>query len=248
MMSSESCRSSSLSTSTTRAGRSWSPQGVRTPNEWAIHLCWSASPLFSATCPCASYTQCRGNALAPVSSTELLPSGRTRQREGGPHEGRLPAEVRRMRHRPRQRHPGPPANGLDEPHRAVAVHRVLADHRQRGRPEGGTDLADPDGRRPHHQAAAVVQPSVPDLVALDLGPDREQVGEAELVLTAQLVDLFCPTDVVGQRRVPVGQPQVHPGLERSLQGVRRDPRHRHHGRLYAHINLRVSARHETARS
>ena len=74
MMSCESWRSSSLSTSTTSASRSWSRHGVRTPNECFIHRAWSVSPLLRATAPEASYTQCRGNTLAPVISTWLLPS------------------------------------------------------------------------------------------------------------------------------------------------------------------------------
>ena len=75
MISFDRSRSRSLSTSTTSASRSWSAHGVRSPNECAIHLPWSASPLLSRTLPSAPYTQCRGNALAPARSTSPVPSG-----------------------------------------------------------------------------------------------------------------------------------------------------------------------------
>ncbi len=161
--------------------------------------------------------------------------GAQRHREGGPHERRLPTHVRRVRHRPRQRHTRAPADRLPEAHRPVGALGLALQDGHRGRPERGPDPADLHRRRAHHQAAGVVVARIHDATVLDLGPHGQHVGEPELVVPAQLVHLLGSLDPVGERRVPVREPQVHPRLQRSLEGVGRDPGHCQCGRLDAHI-------------
>ena len=161
--------------------------------------------------------------------------GAQRHREGRPHERRLPTHVRRVRHRPRQRHARASADRLPERDRPVGALWLTLQDRHGGRPERGADPADLHRRRAHHQAAVVVVARVHDLPVLDLGPHGQHVGEPELVVPAQLVHLFGALDPVGERCVPVGEPEVHPRLQRSLEGVGRDPGHCHCGRLDAHI-------------
>ena len=157
-----------------------------------------------------------------------------RDGQGGPHQRRLPADVRRVRDRARQRQRRAPADRLHEPHRPVLVRRLGPQHRERRGPEGGADLADPDRGRPHHEAASRVEARVDDPAVLDLGPDREQVREPELVVAAQLVQLVGAAHGLRQRLVPVREAQVHPGLECPVEGVGRDPGHRRDGCRVAH--------------
>ena len=77
MMSCDICRSRSLSASTTSAGESCSPHGVRAPKESFTQPAWSVTPLLATSRPSVPYSQCRGNPLAPVSSTALVPSARS---------------------------------------------------------------------------------------------------------------------------------------------------------------------------
>ena len=63
-----------LSTAVTSAVLFVEPHGVLRPNERRYHCLKSARPTFAASLPVASYTQCRGNTLAPVSSKLLEPS------------------------------------------------------------------------------------------------------------------------------------------------------------------------------
>ena len=69
-------RSSAVSTAVTRAGESWSPQGVCLPKAWRNHSEKSASPTLAVRAPSASYTQWRGNLEAPTSSCSAEPSAR----------------------------------------------------------------------------------------------------------------------------------------------------------------------------
>src|SRR5204862_6515518 len=67
-------RSSSLSAAETQAGESSSPQGVRSPCDSRYQVLKSIVPLFCTSSTASSYTQCRGNGLAPTSSCSLEPS------------------------------------------------------------------------------------------------------------------------------------------------------------------------------
>ncbi len=151
--------------------------------------------------------------------------GSQRHRESRPHQRRLPADVRRMRHRPRQRDTGAASDRLPETDRSVGALGLSTKDRHGGSPECGADPTDLHRGRAHHQTAGLVVAGVHDAAVLDVGPDREHVGEPELVVAAQLEHLVGPLDPVRERCVPVGEPQVHPRLQRSLEGVGGNPGH-----------------------
>src|SRR3954454_6034203 len=74
MITPESSRSSAASSAVTSSLLFVEPHGVKRPNDLRYHCLKSASPTFAASLPSWSYTQWRGNTLAPVSSYSLEPS------------------------------------------------------------------------------------------------------------------------------------------------------------------------------
>ena len=68
MINPASSRSSAVSTVVTSAVLLVEPHGVLRPNDLRYHCLKSARPTFAASLPALSYTQWRGNVLAPTSS------------------------------------------------------------------------------------------------------------------------------------------------------------------------------------
>ena len=122
----------------------------------------------------------------------------------------------------RRRQPGPAAGCLGEADPAFARLDRRLQVGKGHRLEGTAEPGDRHGGRPHQAPPRVhVIHGLPG--AVELGPGREQVGEAEAV--GQL-EFFQVSDHIGRRFVVVGKPSVerHPGP--PPDGFGRNPRKR----------------------
>jgi hypothetical protein len=135
--------------------------------------------------------------------------GVQRERQGGPHQRRLPLDVGLVPHLARCGQGGPAAHGLHEAHPAVAALGVPAQVRQQRVLERVPQPAQPDGGVADETAPAVA--ALADLTgAVRLDPGPQHIGKTELVRGPQCLDVI---DLGGRGVVVVGEPGVegHPG-------------------------------------
>ena len=221
MITLDSDRSTAVSTAVTTAGESSEPHGVCSGPDCAVHDLKSINPDLATSAPEPSYTQCRGNGLAPVSAMDDRPSANNVTANVVHTSG---AANRTYGGREMRRGNGAPVR----PPTVCVKHTGLVGHHRRG----------PEHRQPHrgdrHRLAAHphlgdtdVQPAVLAVVddpsvSRDLDPADQRVREPEPVRRVQRLHVV---EHVRRRRVVVR----HAGLEAELGCTRhrfgRDPGH-----------------------